>query len=176
MLEFQTDPVGVGLFLCTGKQLFSFATINLHRCWPCEWKRSIMTDYVTGRDEVNLQSILIGSWTDEMGLSHLLGTASFVPQENINLLTVCWSMTWWLNIFVLMDFDTKHTDNKIWPILRISEILTKTKKRAKQSRVEELESRQRSCTRQKALVRQHGGLRAYWCDETWWWWPNKLDQ
>ena len=126
MLEFQTDPVGVGLFLC--KQLFSFATINLHRCWPCEWKRSIMTDYVTGRDEVNLQSILIGSWTDEMGLSHLLGTASFVPQENINLLTVCWSMTWWLNIFVLMDFDTKHTDNKIWPIFRISEILTKTKK------------------------------------------------
>ena len=118
-----------------------------------------MTDYVTGRDEVNLQSILIGSWTDEMGLSHLLGTASFVPQENINLLTVCWSMTWWLNIFVLMDFDTKHTDNKIWPIFRISEILTKTQKRSKQSRVEELESHQRSCTRQKVLVRQqHGGL------------------
>ena len=41
-----------------------------------------MADYVTGRDEVNLQSILIGSWTDEMGLSNLLGTASFVPVEN----------------------------------------------------------------------------------------------
>ena len=66
MLAFQTDPVGVGLFLC--KQLFSFAPINLHRCWPCEWKRSIMTDYVTGRDEVNLQSILIGSWKGEIGL------------------------------------------------------------------------------------------------------------
>ena len=65
MLEFQTDPVGVGLFLC--KQFF-FAPINLHRCWPCEWKRSIMTDYVTGRDEVNLQSILIGSWKGEIGL------------------------------------------------------------------------------------------------------------
>ena len=109
MLEFQTDPVGVGLFLC--KQLFSFATINLHRCWPCEWKRSIMTDYVTGRDEVNLQSILIGSWTDEMGLSHLLGTASFVPQENINLLTVCWSMTWWQTT----KFDRYSEFLKSWP-------------------------------------------------------------
>ena len=28
-----------------------------------------MTDYVTGRDEVNLQSILIGSWKGEIGLS-----------------------------------------------------------------------------------------------------------
>ena len=63
-------------------------------------------------------------------VSHLLGSASFVAQESINLLTVCWSMTWWLNIFVLMDFDTKHTDNKIWPIFRISEILTKTKKKS----------------------------------------------
>ena len=27
-----------------------------------------MTDYVTGRDEVNLQSILIGSWKGEIGL------------------------------------------------------------------------------------------------------------
>ena len=137
----------------------------LYNGWLCDRKRwsesSIDSDW------------LLNGWDGSIPL----GTASFVPQENTNLLTV-WSMTWWLNIFVLMDFDTKHTDNKIWPIFRISEILTKTKKRVKQSRVEEPESRQRSCTRRKVLVRQHGGLCTYWCDETWWWWwwPNKLDQ
>ena len=37
MLVSQTSPVGVELLM----QTFSFVPINLHRCWPPEWKHSI---------------------------------------------------------------------------------------------------------------------------------------
>ena len=37
MLVSQTNPMGVELFM----QTLSFVSINLHRCWPREWKHSI---------------------------------------------------------------------------------------------------------------------------------------
>ena len=70
-----------------------------------------------------------------------LGLSALFHIESINLLTV-WSMTWWLNILL---------NNYFWN-------LDQNKKRVKQSRVEELGSRQSGCARQKVLVRQRGGL------------------
>ena len=42
MLVSQTSPLGVELF-SYANAFISFAPINLHRCWPFEWKCSINT-------------------------------------------------------------------------------------------------------------------------------------
>ena len=48
MLVSQTNPVGVELFLM---ETLSFIKINLHRCWPREWKRSMQTEHFWNRQQ-----------------------------------------------------------------------------------------------------------------------------
>ena len=44
MSVFQTNPVGVEFF---SYQTLSFVPIHLHRCWPRDWKRSIIVSRIS---------------------------------------------------------------------------------------------------------------------------------
>ena len=85
MLAFKTSPVAVGFFLRKQFLLFPYICIDAGHM-------SEMADYmyVTGRDEVNLQSILISSWRGEMYGS--IPTALFHKKASI-----CWQFGQWHN-------------------------------------------------------------------------------
>ena len=74
-------------------QTLSFVPIDLHRCWPCEWKRSIARTWKVGQGRSR-------KWNSKRGTK-----AYYVPAFNT---------FYWLKIFERQPFALLENTLKIW--------------------------------------------------------------